>query len=304
MIMRKFAVLAVALALFVSTAVGGYAATVKVLVGGAEITDIEISSRSALLRLEKRGNSNSERQKMATEELVNEALQMAEAKRIGIVVPDSKVNEAFLQIARNTKLGQDKLKQFLLSNGVDPRTLMDRLRANIAWSNVVQAEVAPRVNVSDIDLEKQALEKIDPAMSYDYILKEVRFIIPTGSKASVSTRTAQANQYRKSFNGCDSAVDLSMSYTDVAVIDVGRRHATQLPDALAKELADLNVGGITKPRVAQGGVTMLAVCAKSSAQDTTFIKNELRQKEGDQAFKTEVAAFLEKLRGETTIVYK
>ncbi len=302
--MRKLSVLAMAFAMILMSSMGGYAASVKVLVGGQEITDIQISQRAALMRLEKRGNSNANRLDMATKELVDEAIMLAEANRIDMTVTEAEIDKAFLSIARNSKLSADKLMAFLQGAGVNPQTLRDRLRANLAWGQVVQAEVAPRVNVSELDLEQQAKDQIDPTMSYDYILKEVRFIVPAGSKVSVSSRTAQANQFRKSFNGCATAVDLSMSYTDVAVIDVGRRHATQLPEALAKELGGLNIGQITKPRVADGGVSMLAVCAKSQAEDTTFIKNDLRQKEGDEAYKAAIADFLETLRGRTTIVYK
>ena len=292
------------LSLSVVYAAGICAASVKVLVGGSAFTDIEISARAALLRLERRGNSNADRLKLAQQELIDEALQLAEADRIGATVTNSDIDEAYLKVARSSKLSTDNLTAFLQSAGVNPQTLRDRLKANLAWGQVVQAEVAPRVNVSELALDEKAQEELDPTMSYDYILKEVRFIIPKASKVSVSSRTAQANQYRKSFNGCQTAIDLSMSYTDVAVLDIGRRHATQLPEAIAKELAGLNVGGITKPRVAEGGVSMLAVCSKSAAQDTTFIKNDLRQEQGDAAFKTAVDEFLEPLRGRTTIVYK
>lgn len=302
--MRKVHVLAAALVLFLATTLGGLAATVKVTVNGMEITDLQISARAGLMKLERRGNSNSDRLKMATDELVNEALQMAEANRLGIAVPNAQVEEAYVNVGRGVKLSSDKLTEFLVGTGVNPQTLKDRLKANIAWNNVVMLEVAPRVNVSDLELEQEAQTKVQDSLSYDYVLKEVRFVVPKSSTVSVSSRTAQANQYRKSFQGCDSAVDLSLSYIDVAVLDVGRRHATQLPEALAKELADLTVGQITKPRVAEGGVSMLAVCAKESARDTTFIKNELRQESGTEKFQTEVAAFLEKLRGQATIIYR
>jgi peptidyl-prolyl cis-trans isomerase SurA len=302
--MRIFQVLAAALALFLVTTLGGYAATVKVTVNGTEITDLQISSRASLMKLERRGTSNSDRLKLASKELVDEALMLAEAKRVGVEVSDEKIEEAFINVGRSVKLSSDKLTKFLTGSGVNPQTLKDRLKANIAWTSVVQMEVAPRVNVSDLELEKQALDQIEDSLSYDYILKEVRFIVPQGGKVSVSSRTAQANQYRKSFQGCESAVDLSLSYTDVAVLDIGRRHSTQLPEALAKELAGLNIGQITKPRVAEGGVSMLAVCAKASARDTTFIKNDLRQKTGTAEFEKEVAAFLETLRGRASIVYK
>ena len=116
-------------------------------------------------------------------------------------------------------------------------------------------------------------------------------------------RSGQANNYRSKFAGCDTAVDLSLAYTDAAVIDVGRRHATQLPEAIAKELAGLNVGGITKPRVVESGVSMLAVCEKTQAEDLTFIKGDLRAEQGNEALQGQVEKYLADLRARAKIIY-
>ncbi len=148
----------------------------------------------------------------------------------------------------------------------------------------------------------QAKTKLTAANSYDYILKEIIFLMP-GGKGDPSARTAQANQYRKNFSGCDNAVQLTLSYTDAAVRDVGRRHATQMPPAVADELSKLNVGGITKPRVMDGGVQMLAICAKEASDDTTFLANDIRQDTGNGALKTEADKYLADLRAKAQIVY-
>ena len=97
-------------------------------------------------------------------------------------------------------------------------------------------------------------------------------------------------------------MQLSLSYTDAAVRDIGRRHATQFPDALSAELSKLNVGGITKPRVVENGVSMLAVCAKDASQDTTFIADNLRQTAGNGALKTEADKYLADLKAKAQIV--
>jgi len=280
------------------------AASVRVTVNSTPITDTQISLRASLLRLERRGNSNSQRLDMALQELVNEALMLQEAQRLGINISNQQVDDAYLNVARNLKLSSDKLDQVLAQNGVNKDTLKQRLRSGLAWQAVTQTAVMPRVQFSELELDQQAANQVEESLSYDFILKEVRFIIPQGSKVSASRRTAEANQYRKSFQGCDSAVDLSLSYTDAAVIDVGRRHATQLPEAMANELADLEVGGITKPRVVDNGVSMLAVCAKSSARDLTFIKSELRQEQGTEKLQDEAEAYLQRLRERAAISTK
>ncbi|HEY8596222.1 MAG TPA: peptidylprolyl isomerase [Devosiaceae bacterium] len=281
-----------------------FAVAVKVTVNGSPITDAEIAARAKLIALERRGNSNSERTKLATDELINESLEMGEAKRLGIEVTDQQVNAAYLNVARNLKVSADKLTLILTQNGVNPSTLKARLRAGIAWGGVTQKAVAPQVQISDLKLDEEAQKQLDASNSFDYMLKEVLFIIPKGSKVSAATRTAQANQYRKNFSGCDSAVDLSLSYTDAAVRDVGRRHATQLPDAVATELASLPVGGITKPRVVADGVSMLAICSKAQARDATFLKQKLRNQTGQEQFKSDIDTYLQKLKDQASIVYQ
>jgi len=295
---RAIAALLVGLMIALSAALPAGAASVKVTVNGTPITDVQVAQRLKLFQLEGRSGS-----KAATQELIDEVLMLAEAKRLGIVISDAQVAEALLNVARNIKVSQDKLIQILNQSGVNVDTLRDRLRAALAWNQVTTQAIAPRVQVSDADLEAKAAEKLGPANSFDYILKEIIFVMP-GGKGSASQRTAEANRYRKSFQGCDSAVELSLSYTDAAVVDVGRRHATQMPEAIAKELAGLNVGGITKPRVVESGVSMLAVCQKAVAEDTTFIKGNLRQEAGNAALKGETEAYLQGLRDKARIVYE
>ena len=280
--------------LTVSAAMPAFAQTVRVTVNGTPITDVQISQRVKLFALE--GNSGG--QKGATDQLITEAIQMAEAKRLGITVSNSQVDEAFLQIARNINVSQERLQQMLQQGGINMETLKDRLRVAIAWNAVTEQAIVPNVQISDLALDQQAENQLQAYQNFDYILKEVLFV-GQGS----SGRSGQANNYRSKFSGCDAAVDLSLGYTDAAVIDVGRRHATQLPEAIAKELAGLNVGGITKPRVVENGVSMLAVCEKAQAEDLTFIKGDLRAEAGNNALEGQVASYLENLRQNAKVIY-
>ena len=289
---RLLCALLIGLTLAAGSALPSLAAS-KATVNVVSISDLDVAARLKLFKLE--GKSGS---KAALDELVDEQLMIQEAKKIGVTITDAQVEEAVLQVARNIKVSRDKLGQMLAQSGVNIETLKGRLRANLAWNAVVQQVVMGRVRVSDAELDQQAAGKLTADESFDYILKEVIFI----GKGS-SGRTAQANQYRKSFQGCDNAVQLSLAYTDAAVVDLGRRHATQMPDAISKELAGLNVGGITKPRVVEKGVSMLAVCAKSEARDLTFIKSEIQQDAGNDALKTEASRYLKEVREKSRIEY-
>lgn len=290
-IRRAGGALFLGLMLAVSAVVPAMAATV-VTVNGEPITDVQVDQRLRLFRME--GNNTG--RTGATKQLIDEAIQLQEAKRMGITVSNGEVDDALLQIARNLKVSRDNLQTMLQQGGVSSQTLQDRLRAAIAWNGVTQAAVAPQSRVSDLQLDQEAAKKIAPYQQFDYILKEVIFVGGGG-------RAGQANAYRAKFAGCPTAVDLSLGYNDVAVIDVGRRHATQFPDALAKELAGLNVGGMTKPRAVENGLSMLAICEKQQAQDLTFVKNGLQEEAGGDAIKQGAEAYMEKLRSSAKIIY-
>ena len=270
------------------------AAAVKVTVNGVPITDVQIAQRVALMKLEGGGTTAK-----ATEQLIEDSLQIQEASRLGIEVSEADIDSGYLDVARQIKISASNLNKVLTDNGVAVEALRARLKASIAWNRVVSGAVSARVQVSEADIDAKAKSELTAANSFDYILKEVLFIGGNPSK-----RTADANKYKKAFAGCDSAVQLSLSYTDAAVRDIGRRHATQFPDALASELSKLNVGGITKPRVVESGVSMLAVCSKSTSQDTTFIANNIRQDAGNNGLKAEAAKYLAELKAKAQIIRK
>lgn len=280
--------------LTLAAAMPAFAQSVLVTVNGTPITDLQVANRVKLFALE--GNNTGRRG--ATEQLIDEAIQMSEAKRLGINVSNAQVDEALLQVARNLKVSQDKLVQMLAQAGVGKETLEDRLRAAVAWNAVTEQAIMPQIQVSELELDQQAASQLADYQNFDYILKEIIFV-----GAGSSGRTGQANQYRSNFAGCDTAVELSLAYTDAAVVDVGRRHATQLPEAIAKELAGLNVGGITKPRVVDAGVSMLAVCQKAQAEDLTFIKGDLRAEAGNDVLAGKVDEYMANLRKQAKIIY-
>lgn len=296
--MRIVSLIFIALLSLASFGQTSFAATIKVVVNGTTITDHDISQRAKFMRLERRGKSNNDRLRLAREELIDEALMIGEMKRIGRSVPDSAVNDAYAKVAVNLKLSSSKLTQILNAAGVQSKTLKDKLRAQIAWQGVVANVLRKKVQISDLELDLAAREEVGNATNFDFMLTEIVFLNTTGSTRS---RTNEANQYRRNFNGCDNAVDLALSYRDAAVRKIGRRHSTQLADPVAKELAGLNVGGISKPRTIASGVQMLAICAKTQAEDLTFVKNKLRNEVGTEKLKDEASDYLAKLREQANI---
>lgn len=272
----------------------------QVTVNGTTISAQQINARAGLLRLEGRGSSNSARLQMATDELIDDTLKLLEAERLGITVPQDRIDAVVGNMAQGMRVSTSNLERIFTENGVPFSTLHYRIRAALAWQAVVQQVVSSRVQISELELDLRAAAQVQEVENFDYILKEVIFVIPAGG-GNASRRTAEANQYRSRFTGCDTSVDLVLQFPDAAVRDIGRRHGTQLPDAIATELAGLTVGQITRPRVTEYGVSMYAICEKASARDLTFVRNELRQEVGNEALQQEAEAYLANLRAQANI---
>jgi peptidyl-prolyl cis-trans isomerase SurA len=285
---------ALGVALLLSAPVGAaHAAGVRVTVNQTPITDVQIEQRAKLLRLQsQKGNV----QRAAQDQLIDEALEMQDAKKYNVEVSEAQIDAQLTSMAQGLRISADKLKQILAANGVGMQTLRDQIRAAIAMNQISQNVLSARVQVSEADLTRQAEGKVTAANSYDYILKQILFV-------GKGSRAGDASRYRARFKGCDSAVQLSQSFTDAAVTDIGRRHATQLPAPIAAELAKLPVGGITTPHRDPNGTAMFAICQKEEAKDLTFITNQLRQNEGNTELKAETDKYLADLKAKAKITY-
>lgn len=296
-------VASVVFAAFLGMGSASYAQSIKIKVNDTSISENQISQRAKLISMEQRGKSNSARRRLAQEELITEALQMQEARRLQISIADAGIDQAYAKIATRVKMNSGRLTQVLNAAGIQSKTLKDRLRASALWIEIVSNSIRQDIRVS----EKEVIEALgedtkQEVTTFDYLLKEVMFFVPKG--ASQKTQLSQARAFKAKYGGCESAVTLSLGFTDAGVRTIGRRHSTQFPEALAGELSALTTGGITSPRVTKNGIQMLAVCAKTQARDIHFVSRDKRNELGNVKLAEAAKSALKALRDNATIVYR
>lgn len=81
--------------------------------------------------------------------LIDEKLQVQEAKRLHVEANEDDVTRAYNNIAERNKLTPDQLRQFLESRGLNEGLVRDQLRAQIDWIRVVQRELRPKVVITE-----------------------------------------------------------------------------------------------------------------------------------------------------------
>lgn len=100
--------------------------------------------------------------------LITEKVQLQESKKLNISVSDDEIKEGFVKIAASNNLEADQFAKILKAQKINLETLYDQLKAQIAWSKVIQSQIRPRVVLgdSDIDAELQRLRAREGQTEY------------------------------------------------------------------------------------------------------------------------------------------
>ena len=265
-------VAAFAIVFSVPTTVNGSAASkIAVLVNKEPITSNQIKRRAAFLKLRRvKGN----RSQMAKDELVEEALKLQEARRLGVSIPQKQIDDAYANFAKRNKMPLKALNQIMASSGVTKRGFKDYLRAQMVWQSVVgrRYHVQNRPKSAKSGIQSWLSDGNNRAT--EYTIKQVVFVVPrdkleSGSKA----RMSEANNFRSRFTGCENARTMAAQLRDVSVVDRGRLQEHELPKFWAKELRTTRPGEITRPVKTAKGLELMAVCKTRKVLSTISVES-------------------------------
>lgn len=281
--------------------------SIKIVVDDTAITSMDISSRARLLQLAQKMSAGAA-QKAATEELIDDALKMKEAKRRGITIADAQVDSALADIAKRSKLTPAQFAQALGQAGVNVRTFKDRIRAQMAWGRIVRSRVqaAVREEQNDLIAQMRRQEKsADDITAEDFVLQRIVFTLPANrSTVDVDRRRREAEALRSRFQSCETGIPLAKEIREVAVLNVGRRLASEVPPQLQDQVKETAEGRLTKPSVTDQGVEMYAVCQRITVRGESAVAASM-DAEAMNAQAQEVSdKLIKELREKASIVYR
>lgn len=244
------------------------ASEIKVVVNQQAITSVDISRRVNFLRLQRTKGNHS---KMARDQLVEEALKMQEARRVGAIIGEAQVDAAFANFAKQNNLNTKQMGQILAQSGVTTKHFKDFIRVEMTWPRLVQARYgAAGGTQSTQDLVSKMLESggTKPKTT-EYILQQVIFVVPEAkrSKSMLGARQREAEQLRTRFPGCDGSKQTAVALRDVTIRDLGRVLQPQLPSEWKPFIEKTKQGGTTQSRVTPRGIEFIAVCSAKTVSD-------------------------------------
>lgn len=278
-------------------------AQVALLVNGDPVTVYDIEQRSRLIQLSTRKQPS---RQQVVEELIGDKLKIQVGKRYGMTVSDTEVDNAFANIARSSGTTAEGFAKGLQSGGLNPNTLKAKLRADIAWNQIVRGKFASRLQVGEKDIFDALGKKSDGKdIGHEYVLRPIILVIPRGSSAAlVETRKKEADALRARFQDCKTGVPFARALRDVAVRDPIRRNSADLSPQLRENLNKIEIGRLTPPEVTTSGVEMFAVCERKETASETPGKRQVREEMFSERFKEQGDTFLKELRAGAMIEYR
>jgi peptidyl-prolyl cis-trans isomerase SurA len=211
-------------------------------------------------------------------------------------------------MARRMRLTPEQLTGALNHAGVDAQTLKARIKADIAWQQIVRGKFSSSLQLRDKDvLAKLAGANKDEKkeVGYEYVLRPVLLIVaPGASEQVIDGRKREAEALRVRFENCESGLKFASALRDVAVRDQIIKSSADLAPAMRKILDDVTVGKLTSPDVTPQGVQMFALCAKRENQVDSAAVKEARDEMFAAQFQAKSKRYLEELRRGSMIEVK
>lgn len=214
--------------------------------------------------------------KQALEQLIDERLMIQAATNLKIIVTDKEVDERLLAMAQG---GQQKLslKEFLsqfTERGINPKTLRERTRAQMAWAQVVRQVYGSRVQSA---VSTTSTTEESDAGTVDVAL--VRFAVESGAdQKAVAKRLKDVEAFRKRFNGCAKLPALVEGAQGVSLKNMNKAKLTDFRGDQRAAILKAQVGQMT-PAVIQGNIIeAYAICSKA----TTVASGQSKKKNDSQ----------------------
>jgi peptidyl-prolyl cis-trans isomerase SurA len=276
---------------------------IVVIVNGEPITALDVDQRSKLSQLST--HKVPPRQEVL-DELINERLKLREAKKFGLDVSASEVDTAYASMAGRMRFTADQLTQQLARSGVNVSTLKARIKADIAWSQIVRGRYQASLQIGEKDILSAMETKSDDSVGYDYTMRPILFLVPAGSAETfIDGRKREAEALRGRFQGCEEGITFARALKDVAVREQVIRSSADIPAELRKVLEGVEVGRLTPPEVTKFGIEMFAICAKKeSTADNSPGKRQAKENLMAKRYEQRSKQYLQELRRGAMLEYK
>jgi peptidyl-prolyl cis-trans isomerase SurA len=196
-------------------------------------------------------------------QLIDETLQIQEAKRQDITVSQAEIDQSFGSVARRMNQTPTQFGAYLRTIGSSDRSLRRQIEGELAWQRVLRRRVTPFVNVGEEEVQA-IIDRLKASQGLEeYHLKEI-FLRATDDRQAEVAAAAQkmVAQMREGTPFEYFANNFSEASTRAVGGDLDWVRLAVLPEPLQQAATSMQVGQIAGPIPVPGGVSLLYLVDK------------------------------------------
>jgi len=275
------------------------AAQVAALVNNEPITAVDISQRT---RLHEVFNRKRPSRQEILDELINEKIKLATARKMNIDISDARIDSRIADMAGPR--GVSGFMAAITKEGIEQTRFRSRIRAEMAWREVLQQTSPGTFQVRDADLVAilSAHGEKPVTRGTQYTLQPIIFVVPRRAPDSAkAARLKEAEAFRSRVQGCEEAAAQARTIRETVVKPQIKKFSLDLGTQYRKLLDSTPDGKMTPPEVTGAGMEVVMVCSRQEVIADISSRREFRQELLNRRISEYEKEYLAKLRTQFVI---
>jgi peptidyl-prolyl cis-trans isomerase SurA len=214
-----------------------------------------------------------------TRQLIDEKLRLQEIQRRKIVIGDQEIADAIKSIETNNGMQSGALRARLAAVGVGMRTVVDQVRVQLGWSQVLRQVLGDKTQVSKEEIAEQQALLAQQTGKPEYHVAEIFIPVDDPANTADAQRFTETviSQLRAGAPFQVVAAQFSQSQSALEGGDEGWLQANQLDPSVAKLAEEMPIGAISNPVKVPGGFSIVQMRAKRQIGNQVGTVLSLRQ---------------------------
>ena len=265
--MKKFAltvIFACGLLLNPAAAVQTSLDKIVAIVDESVITERELENRIKLVKIDfqnsrRRLPSEEVLQRQVLEALINDSLLLQEAKRRGIKITDSQLNQTMQRLARQNQMSLSDFRQALIADGLDYDKYRETVRHELTITTLSRQYSQRNATISEAEVDNFIEQSGRDTASFEYLLSHILIALPDAADPEEITAAQQtAADIMSRLDQGEEFDQLANTYSsgDTALQggDLGWRKKAEIPSLFIDQVLTMEPGGYAGPIRSPSGI--------------------------------------------------
>lgn len=234
------------------------------IVDESVITERELENRIKLVKIDfqnsrRRLPSEEVLQRQVLEALINDSLLLQEAKRRGIKITDSQLNQTMQRLARQNQMSLSDFRQALIADGLDYDKYRETVRHELTITTLSRQYSQRNATISEAEVDNFIEQSGRDTASFEYLLSHILIALPDAADPEEITAAQQtAADIMSRLDQGEEFDQLANTYSsgDTALQggDLGWRKKAQIPSLFTNQVLTMEPGGYAGPIRSPSGI--------------------------------------------------